>query len=183
MIRFAVLGPFDIPVKDNVRAVNFDNISEVEAKAAQQAKKLLKIDLYKAIGLYIFCLKPSGGSRVLPYYVGQACKQLLFTRALNNQDKRGTYNDIYQDSGYKRAKPVIYFLPLLTPSGRLARIGTNKKLLDRAEYALIGLGRAVNSDLWNVKHRVEMDSFEIDGVFNSKRKAGSAKLLKNVFKV
>ena len=87
----------------------------------------------------------------------------MFQRA----DKVEKYRQIMEDCGYVKATPFVYLLPLLTPSGRPARLGSNKELIDCAEYELIGLGRKANSWLWNIKHRIGMDAFQIDGVHNT----------------
>ncbi len=166
LLRFASLGPFAVPFVKGKRKIDFDIARDrVFSQAVPEAKKLLGIDLYEAIGCYIFCLKPSG--RSYPYYVGQACRQTLYHRVFQPTDKPKKYNEILSESGYKKGKAEIYILPLLTRSGRLAKLGTNGRIIDMAEYTLIGLARAANYDLWNVKHRTGMDAFTIDGAFNS----------------
>ncbi len=163
--RFAVLGPFPIPLKRyrRRRVVDFELATEqvFEAAEEQARQKLGVSDVHNAIGCYVFALKPSGGKVVWPYYVGQACRQTIAKRLFQKSDKPKKYNDILRE--YSRATSYVYLLPLLTPSGKFARIGTNQNRIDNAEYALIGMALRVNYSLWNIKHRVALESFSIDG--------------------
>jgi hypothetical protein len=177
--RFATLGPYDVPVmtKGKRRLVDFDSVGKVFDLASGDAQTRLGFDLEQAIGCYVIALSPSGSSKVIPYYVGQACRQTLRKRVFQKTDKPAKYNDILSYSGYERAKLVMFLFPLLTPSGRLARKKSNQRTIDVAEYTLIGLARRQNEDLWNLKHKVGMDAFTIDGVYNTHGPLdGSAKL-------
>ena len=170
--RFAALGPFAVPLKKyrNRRVVDFERAAEtVFAAATTQAYKKLGIsDVKRAVGCYVFALSPSGGQVIYPYYVGQSCRQTLATRLFQKSDKPKKYNDILKE--YTKAKAYVYLLPLLTPAGNLARLRSNRKRIDQAEYALIGMALRVNYSLWNVKHRVGMESFSIDGTPESERR-------------
>lgn len=174
--RFAVLGPFPVPIKKDrsQRRIDFSRATQdVFALAEDQAKQKLDVtDIRKAVGCYVFALKPSGGKVIWPYYVGQSCQQDLATRLFQLSDKPEKYNAILGE--YKRAAAYMYLLPLLTPSGRLARVGTNQNRIDHAEYALIGMALRVNYSLWNIKHRVAIESFSIDGTPQSERRRDTA---------
>jgi hypothetical protein len=160
--RFAPLGPFLLPRVHGQRALNFSLVEEVITDAIDEGERLLGIDIEEAAGLYVFSLRPSGGKSI-PYYVGQTCSQSLPTRALRNNDKKGFYDTILQECGYVRATPAITFLPLLTPTGRAASIGTNSDLINAAEILLIGAAKTANEDLWNFKHNRDI-KFEILGL-------------------
>lgn len=170
--RFAALGPFVVPTKLRYRrrVVDFDHARDyVFEQAAEQARKKLRIsNIEEAVGCYIFALKPSGGKEVWPYYVGQACRQTLHQRLFQKSDKPEKYNDIMGE--YKKARVYVYLFPLLTAAGNLAKLGANQKLINSAEFALIGMALQVNYDLWNVKHRVGMERFTIDGTPQSNRR-------------
>lgn len=170
--RFATLGPFLVPRKKGVdgREIDFScATAQVFDAAEDQANRKLEIsDIRNAIGCYVFALKPPGGQVIWPYYVGQACKQTLAKRLFQRSDKPKKYNEILQE--YNRAAAYVYLLPLITPSGRLAKLGTNQRFMDQAEFALIGMALRVNRNLWNVKHRSGMESFGIDGTPQSTRR-------------
>jgi hypothetical protein len=183
ILRFAPLGPFKVPFIKGKRRLDFDFARDAVFSSAESvAEQDMNIDIYSAIGCYVFCLKPS--VRTYPYYVGQACKQTLYSRVFQTSDKPTKYNEILDECGYERGTAQIFLLPLLTRSGRLAKLGSNGRAINNAEHTLIGLARAANYDLWNVKHRTGMDSFTIDGAFNSDGKSkGSAKNFKEVLRL
>lgn len=170
--RFAVLGPFAVPLKRfrRRRVVDFDSatLSVFEAADEQGRNKLSISGIGQAIGCYVFALKPSGGQVIWPYYVGQACRQSLQTRLFQLSDKPRTYNAILRE--YERAAAYVYLLPLLTPAGRLARLSSNQARIDHAEHSLIGMALRVNYSLWNVKHRAAMEAYTIDGTPQSGRR-------------
>lgn len=163
--RFAVLGPFSVPTKRerNRRLVDFSIATErvFEPAEEQSAAKIGLTGVRNAIGCYLFALKPPGGPVIWPYYVGQSCRQTLAKRIFQASDKPRVYNAILNE--YSRATAFVYLLPLLTSGGRFAKIGSNQNIIDNAEYSLIGMALRVNTDLWNIQHRVSMESFTIDG--------------------
>lgn len=171
--RFQVLGPFRVPtVKKRGRArVECDQARDAVFSAAEQAAKG-RFDVTKAIGCYVFGLSPAGGPVTRPYYVGKACDQVLYKRVFQPQDKRDLYDDII--GWFERATPFVYLLPLLTPGGTLARVGSNAARIRLAEQNLIGLALRVNADLWNVQHRVALESFTIEGISQLRGKPSEA---------
>lgn len=170
--RFAALGPFVVPTKVRYRRreIDFDLARDaVFDQAAKQAQRKLGIaNIADAVGCYIFALKPSGGQTVWPYYVGQACRQTLYTRLFQASDKPKKYNEIMGE--YRKARAYVYLFPLLTGAGNLAKLGANQKIINSAEFSLIGMALQVNYSLWNVKHRVGMERFTIDGTPQSARR-------------
>ena len=170
--RFAVLGPFPVPLKRfrRRRVVDFGRATtHVFDLAERQCRQKLGLaGVADAVGCYVFAMKPSGGQVIWPYYVGQSCKQTLATRLFQAKDKPATYNAILSE--YERAAAYVFLLPLLTPGGRFAKLGSNAARIDNAEYALIGMALRVNYSLWNVKHRVAMEAFTIDGTPQSGRR-------------
>lgn len=159
--RFLSLGPYDVPVLKEKRAIDFETARDaVFEQAAADAKGYGEIK--EAIGCYVFCLSPSGSAVEWPYYVGQAARQTLFARTFQTTDKPALYNEILTYY-YVRAKPIIYLLPLLTPQERFARLGSNQTRINNAEKMLIGMAWERNGDLWNIKHRGALEAFTIDG--------------------
>jgi hypothetical protein len=162
--RFLALGPFRIPLLRGDRSIDFHAADRIFDEVAPAVREKYGVEIGDAVGCYIFADSPSGSSRIHPYYVGQSCRQTLATRVFQRSDKVAKYAEILRDSTYVKAAPVLFLFPLLTPTGRLARLGSNADLIDRAEYTLIGLARRANEYLWNSKHKVGMDAFRIDGV-------------------
>jgi hypothetical protein len=161
--RFATLGPFPVPLKwyRKRRQVDFSMADTLVFQAAeQQSKSKLQLSgINKAIGCYVFALKPPGGQIIWPYYVGQSCRQTLGKRVFQKSDKIAKYNAILKE--YRTPLAFVYLLPLVTPGGNFARLGTNQKTIDLAEQSLIDMALRVNYSLWNIKHRKE--GFTIDG--------------------
>jgi hypothetical protein len=167
--RFAVMGPYRVPFsKKGKRRIDCLEARDVVFEEAEEHARKLNIDIYKAIGCYIFGLCPSGGPKEWPYYVGQSCEQTLYGRVFQKGDKTNTYNAIVKQ--YQRAWPFVYLLPLLTPEGRVAQRRSNQRIIDHAEHMLIGMALNANFDLWNIKHRVVLDSFSIDGTPQAARR-------------
>jgi hypothetical protein len=176
--RFQVLGPFRVPTIHwhRRRRIDFSNARDAVFEQAQEVVGS-KYDICDAIGCYVFGLKPPGGSRSWPYYVGQAADRKLYKRVFELLDKPQKYDDIVWQ--FERATPFVYLLPLLSPGGGLARRGSaqNKKRIDLAEQQLIGMALRVNPDLWNVQHRRALESFTIDGISKTPGRRSSAATL------
>jgi len=164
--RFKVLGPFGVPVDKNKyrgkRHIDFEIARDTVFEEANN-KYGIFFDIKKAVGCYVFGLSPSGSARRRAYYVGKACEQTLFKRVFQPIDKPDLYNDIL--NWYQRATPFVFLLPLLTPTGKLAKLGSasSARRIDLAEHDLIGMALRSNPDLWNIQHRVAMESFFIEG--------------------
>ena len=171
--RFAAYGPYPVPVERGRRRIDFESAkhSVMERFELDGTKRGVK-GISNAIGCYVFGLSPSGTPKEWPCYVGQSAKQKLVDRIFQQADKPKLYNSIVSE--YERARPFIYLLPLLTPAGRIARLGSNTKKIDEAEYLLIGMCLKTNPWLWNVKHRVGIESFSIDGTPEATRRESAA---------
>lgn len=160
--RFRVLGPFRVPttIVRRRRKIDFSRARDVVFEQAHEVCGET-CDISTAVGCYVFGLSPPGGPRTRPYYVGQSRGQTLYARTFQKGDKPAVYNAILGQ--YERAAPFMFLLPLFTPSGRLAKLHSNKHRIDLAEHTLIGAALRANPDLWNIKHRVAMEAFTIDG--------------------
>jgi hypothetical protein len=174
--RFAPIPPVIMPLEAGVRALNYDLVEECLDEACDLAERLLGVELEDAVGLYVFALTPPGRSNPAPYYVGKAHKQSLPNRAIRNRDKKGLYDTILQKCGYSRGTPSMTFLPLLTRSGRLAKLGTNESTIREGEWALIGAARTANPDLWNIQANADSE-FEIGGMTEIDRRIPGEKAL------
>lgn len=176
---FRVLGPFTVPTLKSgaERTIDFTFARNSVFEQAETAANG-RFDIAKAIGCYVFGLSPKGGPRTWPYYVGKACDQTLHKRVFQIQDKADLYNGIVAD--YPNDRPFVYLLPLLTPSGALARLNSNANRIRIAEQELIGMAWRVNSDLWNVQHRAALDSFQIEGLTTSGQVSNAAKSLRTM---
>jgi hypothetical protein len=148
--------------------------------AAEQAVRG-RYDIYSAIGCYVFGLSPRGSARPWPYYVGKACDQALYKRVFQLQDKPNVYDAILTE--YAAARPFVYLLPLLTPSGAPARLKSNAKRIRMAEHELIGTALRANVDLWNVQHRAALESFVIDGISAPGRASAAAQLFSEMLEL
>ena len=173
--RFVPVGPFEVPVTGagEARLIDCRPARNAVFRAAQDEVGGW-FDVEEAIGLYMFALKPSGRRRVWPYYVGKAVDQSLYARSFQLGDKPKVYNAILRE--YGRAKPLMYLLPLFTPSGRLAQRGSSRNRIAAAEEMLIGMALQCNADLWNIQHRAKIESFAIDGISTTQGRPTSGML-------
>lgn len=176
--RFQVLGPFRVPTfkarKNGRKQVDFEIARDAVFEDAQKVVGS-KYDIHDAIGCYVFGMNPPGGPKTWPYYVGKACDQTLYNRVFQPPSKPRIYNQILDE--FERGRPFVYLLPLVSPGGGLARRGSNnnKSRIDLAEQQLIGMALRVNPHLWNVQHRMALESFTIDGISKTPGKpSGSA---------
>lgn len=162
--RFQVLGPFRVPTMrwHRRRRIDFANARD---SVFEEAQEVLggKYDICDAIGCYVFGISPSGRPRTWPYYIGQSRGQTLWKRVFQG-DKKRIYNEILDE--FVKGRPLVYLLPLIAPSGGLARLGSNnnKRRINLAEQHLIGMALRVNPYVWNIQHRRALESFTIDGL-------------------
>lgn len=172
--RFRCLGPFEFPVYRSTRHWKnhyrlFDPKTATEAvfeQAAQQEHRIGVEAVDQAIGLYVIGMKPRG--KLIPFYVGKAERQTIKERLFQKQDKLAKVTEIL--NVYKHAKPFVFLFPLLTPTGRLSRVtvaarggSAKERVINSAEYMMIG--HAMNSNPWlhNISTVVERERFSIDG--------------------
>jgi len=71
--------------------------------------------LADACGCYVFAIRASHG--FTPWYVGQSQKQTIIGEAMNAANIV-KYNDVLNG---KQGTPVLFLLPLQTPTGRFAK--------------------------------------------------------------
>lgn len=168
--RFRCMGPYAFPYS---RAPDGTKIVErlaardrVFAAAEKDAERIGIRDIRESIGLYVMALSPAGGSVTWPYYVGQAAQQTLYERTFQKTDKPRIYSSIL-NKWYERARPLMYLFPLVTAAGNQVKPPSKtsriNKLIDNAEYMLIGNAMHANPGLWNVRDRIGLDQFKIDG--------------------
>lgn len=172
--RFRCLGPFEFPVYRSTRHWKnhyrlFDPKTATEAvfeQADQQQHRIGVTGIDQAIGLYVIGMKPRG--KLIPFYVGKAARQTIKDRLFQKQDKLSKVTEIL--NVYKHAKPFVFLFPLLTPTGQLSRVpraasgaSSTEKIINSAEYMMIG--HAMNSNPWlhNISTVVERERFSIDG--------------------
>jgi len=125
--------------------------------------------LSSAPGCYVFGVKSSGSSRVIPWYVGKAERQPAVKEALNDSHLQ-VYNEIFHR--FKRGSAALFFLPAITNQGRptkLAPSGGNKPAIDFLEDWLIAVCLKTNPDLWNIKKTAILRDMYVRGVFNPRQ--------------
>ncbi|SED17902.1 hypothetical protein [Rhodobacter sp. 24-YEA-8] len=173
--RFRCLGPFEFPVykstrhwKNHKRLYDPKTATEsVFSQAAMEERRIGIDGINGAIGLYVIGMKPRG--KLIPFYVGQAARQTIKARIFQRQDKLAKVIEILNI--YTHAKPFVFLFPLLTPSGRLAKMpkagvsGTSnaQRIITSAEYMMIGHAMNVNPWLHNISTVAERERFSIDG--------------------
>jgi hypothetical protein len=106
---FDVVGPVRISRFGKRRLITKESLSELIAELEDR-----ELGLSAACGCYLFAKQ--AGKGLTPWYVGQACRSSLAHEALNASN-REKYNRVLDAKG----TPVMFFLPLLTPSGRFRR--------------------------------------------------------------
>jgi len=162
---FGVVGPITLSRHGKKRLITKDSLDDL-------ANKLESIEtgLSKACGCYVFAKK--AGKGLVPWYVGQACKRPLGDEALNPSN-REKYNKVLDLKG----SPVMFFLPLRTPSGKLRKRpkGVGRlSALNFLERWLIAAALERNPKLTNNKETRFLRSIHVTGVLNA-RKGGATK--------
>lgn len=171
--RFDVLGPFRVWSMRRSRPRHVDaEFSRDDVFEAAQKVVGADYDIRKAIGCYLFGIYPPGGPQS-PYFVGKACEETLYETVFQSPSPRRIYNQALRQ--FKSVTPFVYLLPLISLGTRRARLKSNRKIVDWAEQQLIGMALRVNPDLWDVQHRMGLQSFTIDGISKAPGKlSGSA---------
>lgn len=124
--------------------------------------------LSEACGCYIFAKK--NGRGVVPWYVGQSCRSAISRESLNPSN-REKYNSVLDEKG----TPLMFFLPLRTPSGKLRKRPAHKRglpSLDFLECWLIAAALERNPKLKNSRETRFLRNIHVTGIFNA-RKGGS----------
>jgi hypothetical protein len=165
---FRIFGPFTLK-REKAGAVSVNSVSRSDLKAQftsrfQESDVGSEQDIDAAIGLYVKGIRSSGGAIPTPWYVGKAVSQSIISR-LYNGDKAETWGRVIENSGKTKFTPVVYLLPLFTPTGRLVnptkRDGPISTIINYAENKLIAEAYSRNKDLINVKGTKFLEKFQI----------------------
>jgi hypothetical protein len=165
VMDFGVVGPIKLKRYGKKRLITGDSLPDLAA-----ALEEIEPGLSKACGCYVFAKQ--AGKGLMPWYVGQACKRGLVDEALNPSN-REKYNKVLDSKG----SPVIFFLPLRTPRGKLRKRPQGKGrilALDFLEKWLIAAALERNVKLSNSKETHFLRNIHVTGIFNPK-KGGATK--------
>ena len=152
-MRFDIFGPFQL-IGDGVcrLAANQDDFwEEVEVQSE---------GLGAAKGCYVFGIGTSGSNKIKPWYVGKTHRSFYVECITPSKWKH--YSVAL--SKYQRAKPYLFFLPVITETGKFAK--GNERSIDFLEKYLIGLGIRVNKELCNIKDAQIYRDIEVPGIIN-----------------
>lgn len=155
-MKYETLGPF---------YVDRDSSGQIHSK---QSKLWLAADkkisgVSGAKGLYLFGVKTTRTSRIIPWYVGMT-KSQSFAKECFQPHKIVIYRDVM--ALYKKAKPYLFILPRLTPTGNLYK-GTISGDIEVLEKLMIGYAYSSNSKIMNKKNTKFWRDICVPGVFNS----------------
>lgn len=162
-MRFETFGPFYLPTNSIITTANARKLKEYLASDPRTEI------LLAACGCYIFGIKSSGSTRVIPWYVGKAEKQSVLKEATNAAHLQ-MYNEIFD--GYKRGRPAFYFLPAMTPGGRVRTPTTGQGSIQAIKFLedwLIATAYKTNPNLWNVRSTKMLRELYVRGIFNPKQ--------------
>lgn len=162
---FDVIGPVKLTRHGRNRLITDDSmrdlISQLEA---------IEPGLALACGCYVFAKQ--AGKGLTPWYVGQACKSSLAKESMNASN-REKYNKVLDAKG----SPVMFFLPLRTPSGKFRKRPKGKTsvpVLDFLEKWLIAAALERNPKLKNNKQTSFLRKIHVTGILNA-RQGGATK--------
>lgn len=162
---FGVVGPIKLNRYGKKRLITGDSLRDLV-----EDLEGIEVGLSEACGCYVFAKQ--AGKGLMPWYVGQACKRPLADEALNASN-REKYNKVLDAKG----SPVIFFLPLRTPQGKLRKRPRGKGrilALDFLERWLIAAALERNVKLANNKETHFLRNIHVTGIFNA-RKGGATK--------
>jgi hypothetical protein len=157
-MNFDVAGPFEITRHGKKKIIIEQSMGDLRVHLARREP-----GLSGACGCYVFAIHTSKGYR--PYYVGQASKRSILSEALNPSN-REKYNKACSES---KGKPVIFFLPKLTPKGRYRKTGRPSAAIDFLERWLIAAAIEKNPNLINNKLTRFLRKIHVVGIFNAKK--------------
>ena len=170
-MNFDVVGPFVVtrhgPKKLIDRQSYFDLRDEVDER---------KKGLSKACGCYVFAKRAGRG--YTPLYVGQACATSLVNEAMNASNCMK-----YNGTLGRKGNPVIFLLPMVTPTGRFRRRPQNGRSLPAIEFLerwLIATCLVKNPHLVNNQQTRLLRKLHVSGILNAK--PGSANRASTAFR-
>lgn len=162
---FGVVGPIKLSRYGKKKLITSDSLKDLVAELEMREE-----GLSEACGCYIFAKQ--NGRGMLPWYVGQACRRPLAVEALNPSN-REKYNKVLDEKG----GPVIFLLPLRTPSGKLRKRPQGNggvHALGFLEKWLIAAALERNPKLKNSKETAFLRNIHVVGILNA-QKGGSTK--------
>lgn len=134
------------------RSVLYDSVSTEDAALAD------------ACGCYVFAIRASHG--FTPWYVGQSQKQTIIGEAMNASNIV-KYNDILNG---KQGTPVLFLLPLQTPTGRFAKQPDGSlESVEFLERWLIAAALEKNSELINNRETKFLREIHVTGILNARQ--------------
>lgn len=106
---FNVAGPFEISRFGTKKNITKFSLADLKIQLENWEK-----GLSESCGCYIFVKRAGGG--VIPWYVGQACRNSMLNEVLNPTNIT-KYNEILDDKG----TPLLFIIPARTPTGKLRK--------------------------------------------------------------
>ncbi len=162
---FDMYGPFEI-------AREAGQIGSGQAEMWEHVREACRCQRYDekqletAIGCYAFGL--GHGETLRPWYVGMTLAKGGFRAEVFQKHKLDHYNEVVSQH---RGTPVMFLMPLLTPSGQFSRDrGLSGPLIGWVEKMLFGVALKRNPYCRNQRDTKYLRSVEVRGVFNSKRR-------------
>jgi hypothetical protein len=158
-MRFDVAGPFELRRYGKKKIITNESMTALKPQLENWSP-----GLSKACGCYIFAIR--AGKGYTPYYVGQACKRSLLLEALNPSNIQ-KFNTACSES---KGMPVVFFLPMRTPTGRYRKKGGGRGSLGFLEQWLIAAAIEKNRNgLINTRETHFLRKITVVGIFNAKR--------------
>jgi len=155
-MRFEVYGEFRISITPGRR------IDRELMDAFWSEVNITTVGLSAAIGCYVFGVRPSGGQRITPWYVGKTMRGFEFECFQSHKIIR--YEDALHK--YKRGRAMMFLIPKCTKTGEFATGGSSKPV-DLLEKYLIGLALKTNPDLRNARDTKMYRELYVPGLVNA----------------
>ena len=164
MYNYEISGPYDVPVQNKrPRIIDPEDVHQMWEGIRRGSNP----ELLDACGVYVLAIRH--GTNVKPWYIGTASSATFKAQCFKKD--MDEINPVVE----KRGAPVIYFLPLLTSTNKLAkasekdRIRTNNMKYVRA--ILLRYGAQVNKEIFSEDKRdAEMlRNLKVEGLINASR--------------
>ena len=176
-MKFDVAGPFTLTRYGSKRIITQQTLTDLRPVLEEW-----ETGLASACGCYVFAKRTGGG--IMPWYVGQSCKQSLLQESLNPTN-REKYRSVMDE--WKVGTPVMFYLPLRTPNGSFRKTyqgNSSIASLNFLEKWLIAESINKNPHLLNNKETKFLRNLHVVGLFNAKpgEATNSSTLLKQTLK-